>query len=234
MARDRGQIYEASDWFKDALQIDQDHPDAWSLIGNLHLAKMEWGPGQKKFERILQRPATENDPYSMIALGNVWLQTLHQPMRDKEKVRDKTFWSFCSSGSNVGLLDILEILEKLGLNITNDSYGNINAHNYLCFSISNLSLTWKRMDQVSLFFDWGIFSWITETSIANWKCIIHVTRQHMTSTVLFPITAKASSGPCTVHVQSCAQERSKEYMGSKWNWWVLQRNCKNTDSLKAI
>ena len=64
----------------------QDHPDAWSLIGNLHLAKSEWGPGQKKFERILQRPTTKDDPYSMIALGNVWLQTLHQPMRDKEKV----------------------------------------------------------------------------------------------------------------------------------------------------
>lgn len=85
MARDKGQIYEASDWFKEALQINQDHADAWSLIGNLHLAKQEWGPGQKKFERILQRPSTRDDPYSMIALGNVWLQTLHQPMRDKEK-----------------------------------------------------------------------------------------------------------------------------------------------------
>ena len=64
----------------------QDHPDAWSLIGSLHLAKQEWGPGQKKFERILQRPQTKDDAYSLIALGNVWLQTLHQPMRDKEKV----------------------------------------------------------------------------------------------------------------------------------------------------
>lgn len=54
MARDRGQIYEASDWFKEALQINNEHPDAWSLIGNLHLAKQEWGPGQKKFERILK------------------------------------------------------------------------------------------------------------------------------------------------------------------------------------
>ncbi|KAK7475279.1 hypothetical protein BaRGS_00033510 [Batillaria attramentaria] len=85
MARDRGQIYEASDWFKEALQINQDHPDAWSLIGSLHLAKQEWGPGQKKFERILQRPQTKDDAYSLIALGNVWLQTLHQPMRDKDK-----------------------------------------------------------------------------------------------------------------------------------------------------
>ena len=64
----------------------QDHPDAWSLIGNLHIAKQEWGPGQKKFERILDRPNTKDDAYSLIALGNVWLQTLHQPMRDKDKV----------------------------------------------------------------------------------------------------------------------------------------------------
>ncbi|XP_035231695.1 RNA polymerase-associated protein CTR9 homolog, partial [Stegodyphus dumicola] len=83
MARDRGQIYEASDWFKEALQVNQDHPDAWSLIGNLHLAKQEWGPGQKKFERILKTSPT--DTYSLVALGNVWLQTLHQPSRDKDK-----------------------------------------------------------------------------------------------------------------------------------------------------
>ena len=123
MARDRGQIYEASDWFKEALQINQvlhisfsiakvdvyvslqtacvikckglldlivyllfkDHPDAWSLIGNLHLAKQEWGPGQKKFERILKQASTQNDSYSLLALGNVWLQTLHQPTKDKLK-----------------------------------------------------------------------------------------------------------------------------------------------------
>lgn len=85
LARDRGQIYEASEWFKEALQINQDHPDAWSLIGNLHLAKQEWGPGQKKFERILKNEKTQNDAYSMLALGNVWLQTLHNPTRDKDK-----------------------------------------------------------------------------------------------------------------------------------------------------
>ncbi|XP_069479751.1 RNA polymerase-associated protein CTR9 homolog [Ambystoma mexicanum] len=85
MARDKGNFYEASDWFKEALQINQDHPDAWSLIGNLHLAKQEWGPGQKKFERILKQPSTQNDTYSMLALGNVWLQTLHQPSRDRDK-----------------------------------------------------------------------------------------------------------------------------------------------------
>ena len=33
----------------------------------------------------VQNPTTSNDAYSLIALGNVWLQTLHQPTRDKER-----------------------------------------------------------------------------------------------------------------------------------------------------
>lgn len=85
MKRDQGQIYDASEWFKEALEINSNHADAWSLIGNLHLSKQEWGPGQKKFERILKSESTQNDSYSMLALGNVWLQTLHHPTRDKDK-----------------------------------------------------------------------------------------------------------------------------------------------------
>ncbi|KAG8230222.1 hypothetical protein J437_LFUL010850 [Ladona fulva] len=85
MARDKGQIYEGSDWFKEALTFNKEHPNAWSLLGNLHLAKMEWGPGQKKFELILKNPATSTDAYSLIALGNIWLETLHQPIRDRER-----------------------------------------------------------------------------------------------------------------------------------------------------
>ncbi|XP_038214263.1 RNA polymerase-associated protein CTR9 homolog [Zerene cesonia] len=85
MARDKGQIYEASDWFKEALKVNIEHPDTWSLLGNLHLAQQEWGPGQKKFERILQNSSTSTDAYSLIALGNVWLQTLHQPCREKDR-----------------------------------------------------------------------------------------------------------------------------------------------------
>ena len=87
MARDRGQIYSASDWFKDALEINHNSPDAWTMIGNLHAAKQEWRPGQKKFERILHNPQTANDSYALISLGNIWLQTLYMPTRDKERVR---------------------------------------------------------------------------------------------------------------------------------------------------
>lgn len=34
---------------------------------------------------MLQNPATSQDSYSLIALGNVWLQTLHQPTKEKDK-----------------------------------------------------------------------------------------------------------------------------------------------------
>lgn len=34
---------------------------------------------------VPQNPATSQDSYSLIALGNVWLQTLHQPTKEKER-----------------------------------------------------------------------------------------------------------------------------------------------------
>ncbi|XP_025191695.1 RNA polymerase-associated protein CTR9 homolog [Melanaphis sacchari] len=83
MARDRNQIYEASDWFKEALHIDNDNSNAWSLLGNLHFYKNEWGPGQKKFERILNNSSTLNDSYALIALGNIWLKMLQNPNANK-------------------------------------------------------------------------------------------------------------------------------------------------------
>jgi RNA polymerase-associated protein CTR9 len=85
MCRDRGQIHEASEWFKEALRINQSHPDVWTLIGNLHLNKEQLGPAQHQFERILKN--NENDTYSQVALGNIWLHTLYQASRDKEKVK---------------------------------------------------------------------------------------------------------------------------------------------------
>lgn len=85
MARDKGLIFVASDFFKDALKINTENPDTRSLLGNLHMAKMQWNQGQKNFETILKNTSTSTDAYSLIALGNFWLQTLHQPNRDKEK-----------------------------------------------------------------------------------------------------------------------------------------------------
>ncbi|XP_037949839.1 RNA polymerase-associated protein CTR9 homolog [Teleopsis dalmanni] len=87
MARDKGLIFVASDFFKDALNINNDNPDARTLLGNLHLAKMQFALGQKNFETILKNSGTSTDAYSLIALGNFSLQTLHQSIKDKDKER---------------------------------------------------------------------------------------------------------------------------------------------------
>ena len=88
MARDRGQIHEALDFFKEAFRVDQDNPEAWSLIGNIHLSKKEFGLAQKKFEKILEKH--KDDTYALVALGNMWLETLYQPTKDKTK-QDKHY-----------------------------------------------------------------------------------------------------------------------------------------------
>lgn len=54
MARVRNQIYEASNWFKEALRIDSHNVHAMTLLGNLHMFISEWGHAQKKFEHILK------------------------------------------------------------------------------------------------------------------------------------------------------------------------------------
>ena len=41
LARDRGQIYDASMLFKEAISINQNNADPWTLIGLLHMAKHE-------------------------------------------------------------------------------------------------------------------------------------------------------------------------------------------------
>jgi RNA polymerase-associated protein CTR9 len=88
MARDRGQIYKSSELFKEALAVNQTHPNTWSLFGTLHMSKSEWGPAQKKFEHILKLADCRDDTYSLVALGNVWLETLFVAMRSKDKVNN--------------------------------------------------------------------------------------------------------------------------------------------------
>lgn len=86
MERDKGLLFDASDKFKETFRIEPDNPEAWTLIGNLHLSKLELTPCQKKFERILERTKNNPDCYSLISVGNVWLQSQYQNIRDKEKL----------------------------------------------------------------------------------------------------------------------------------------------------
>lgn len=82
MARDKGLIFVASDYFKDAQKINMNHPDTRSLLGNLHLAKMQWTLAEKNFDAVMKQ---RQDSYALIARGNYFLQCVHQPIRDKNK-----------------------------------------------------------------------------------------------------------------------------------------------------
>lgn len=84
MERDRGLLFDASDKFKETFRIDADNADAWTLIGNLHFSKLELTPCQKKFERILEKNKHQPDVYSLLSVGNVWLQSQYL-VKDLEK-----------------------------------------------------------------------------------------------------------------------------------------------------
>lgn len=85
MERDKGLLFDASDKFKETFRIEPDNFEAWTLIANLHLSKSELTPGQKKFERILERTKNNPDCYSLISVGNVWLHSQYLS-KEKEKL----------------------------------------------------------------------------------------------------------------------------------------------------
>lgn len=84
MAKDKGNDFEASEWYKDALSI-RDNVEAWLLLGKQNLDKMEWVNAQKKFEQILSK--TRFDAYSLLGLANLFY-CARQEKREKAD-RDK-------------------------------------------------------------------------------------------------------------------------------------------------
>ena len=86
LKRDQGLLFEASDHIKETFRTDPDNLEAWTLIGNLHFSKLELTPCQKKFERILDRTRANPDIYSLLSVGNVWLESQYQPIKDQEKL----------------------------------------------------------------------------------------------------------------------------------------------------
>lgn len=86
MERDKGLLFDASDKFKETFRIEPDNFEAWTLLANLHLSKLELTPCQKKFERILEKTKSNPDCYSLIQVGNVWLQSQNHILKDLEKL----------------------------------------------------------------------------------------------------------------------------------------------------
>lgn len=86
MARAKGQISEASDWFREVIKFNTEDPDGWSLMANLFMDQTAYGAAQKKFEKILTFEGSKEDHYAIVALGNIWLETLHQKLPQERRV----------------------------------------------------------------------------------------------------------------------------------------------------
>jgi tetratricopeptide (TPR) repeat protein len=52
--QDRKLFAEAEDWYTQAAALAPQDATSWALLGNLHLARREWGKAQRKFEKILE------------------------------------------------------------------------------------------------------------------------------------------------------------------------------------
>lgn len=89
MERDRGDIYEASELFKETFKPDVENTEYWTLVANLHLSKMELKLCQRKMEYILNENKTNPDLYAMVSVGNVWLLYHYMNPRDREKSRSR-------------------------------------------------------------------------------------------------------------------------------------------------
>eukprot|EP00638_Chattonella_subsalsa_P008943 CAMPEP_0117751552 /NCGR_PEP_ID=MMETSP0947-20121206/11048_1 /TAXON_ID=44440 /ORGANISM="Chattonella subsalsa, Strain CCMP2191" /LENGTH=1322 /DNA_ID=CAMNT_0005569965 /DNA_START=191 /DNA_END=4159 /DNA_ORIENTATION=- len=81
LAQEAGRADEAATWFRQALSVSPNNPDALSLLGNLHMEEKEWEPAQRSFEAILKQPELKLDPYAMLALGNIYFSNLDEPAK---------------------------------------------------------------------------------------------------------------------------------------------------------
>ncbi|EFA77557.1 RNA polymerase II complex component [Heterostelium album PN500] len=93
VCRAEGNDFEAIEWIKEALNVDPNNAEAWSLYGSLHLSKEQWNFAQRKFEQIIDLSKT--DPYASLALGNLYFQAKNQnPERyDKYLTLAETYYT---------------------------------------------------------------------------------------------------------------------------------------------
>lgn len=86
LAYNRGDMKTAADSCEQLNEIDPNNIDAWILHGNIFFEQGHLGPAQKKYEHVLKsNKANGNDPLALVAMGNIWLKTLFDERRIREK-----------------------------------------------------------------------------------------------------------------------------------------------------
>jgi RNA polymerase-associated protein CTR9 len=84
MAHAQGHLTEAAEQLQEVFNVDQKHLTAWSMFGQMHLEKEEWGAAQKKFERILEN-VDKKDSFALIALGNMYYNAKFEKKEKEER-----------------------------------------------------------------------------------------------------------------------------------------------------
>ena len=82
--RDRGLRSEAADAFTDATALGSGSTPAWLLLGNLCVARREWGLAQGRFEKVL-KAINKRDHYAIVSLGNIYSSSIGIKPEKREK-----------------------------------------------------------------------------------------------------------------------------------------------------
>lgn len=86
MAYSRGDTEIATSYCKQLNDIDPNNLDAWILHGNIFYDQYQLTHAQKKYEQVLKIEKTGvNDPIALVAMGNIWLKSLFNERRIREK-----------------------------------------------------------------------------------------------------------------------------------------------------
>lgn len=86
MAYNRGDMKSATTHCDQLIELDPDNVDAWILSGNILSDEGKLGPAQKKYEHVLKEIKQGSaDPLALVAMGNIWLKTLFDERRDRQK-----------------------------------------------------------------------------------------------------------------------------------------------------
>lgn len=85
IARDRGQMHDAEEIFKEACHPSTLNPDAWTLLANLQLKRGEKIPAMKKFNQITKTKEYKHDPYAWLAIANDSLDESQSVLKTDKK-----------------------------------------------------------------------------------------------------------------------------------------------------
>jgi tetratricopeptide (TPR) repeat protein len=85
IAMEKGHASEAADLYKDAIGLDERCKEAWGLLALQQSVAKALHPSRKTFERILSK-IDKHDIYSLLALGNIYLQIARHELKGSKSV----------------------------------------------------------------------------------------------------------------------------------------------------